>query len=290
MIERKIIKVRTDMFEDTKFKLIDRMKERNLINYIWFRIMTLAGKVNKGGDLYFSTTKPYTVETLAVEFNREESEIELALGVLVDLEIMEVTENYLYRVKNFAKHQGIKSKEKIEKNSHIVKDEKSVRNKEGENDSLLKSKKEDEKGLVTNKEKKENAIEYKDSNREVKDEKNKIKEESKTNIKVNDIDVFENKNELKSENKEIRNDLDTIHEKNKEINDKALIKEKKYNEIKKEDEVIPLLVDVGKKGRKKNKKIEKIETIGDIKEEQVEMCGFIDDISSLGTPIMSWSF
>ena len=276
MIERKIIKVRTDMFEDTKFKLIDRMKERNLINYVWFRIMTLAGKVNKGGDLYFSTTKPYTVETLAVEFNREESEIELALGVLVDLEIIEVTENNLYRVKNFAKHQGIKSKESTEKNSHIV-----------------------------------------------KVEKNEIKEESKANTKVNDIDVSENKNELKSENKEIRNDLDIIHEKSKEINDKLLIKEKKYNEIKKEDkeikdgvfkeknveniieidkpsivsyeedEVIPLLVDVGKKRRKKNKKIENIETIGDIKEEKVEMCGFIDDdddISSLGTPIMSWSF
>ena len=276
MIERKIIKVRTDMFEDTKFKLIDRMKERNLINYVWFRIMTLAGKVNNGGDLYFSTTKPYTVETLAVEFNREESEIELALGVLVDLEIVEVTENNLYRVKNFAKHQGIKSKESTEKNSHIV-----------------------------------------------KVEKNEIKEESKANTKVNDIDVSENKNELKSENKEIRNDLDIIHEKSKEINDKLLIKEKKYNEIKKEDkeikdgvfkeknveniieidkpsivsyeedEVIPLLVDVGKKRRKKNKKIENIETIGDIKEEKVEMCGFIDDdddISSLGTPIMSWSF
>ena len=276
MIERKIIKVRTDMFEDTKFKLIDRIKERNLINYIWFRIMTLAGKVNKGGDLYFSSTKPYTLETLAVEFNREESEIELALGVLVDLEIVEVTENNLYRVKNFAKHQGIKSKESTEKNSHIV-----------------------------------------------KVEKNEIKEESKANTKVNDIDVSENKNELKSENKEIRNDLDIIHEKSKEINDKLLIKEKKYNEIKKEDkeikdgvfkeknveniieidkpsivsyeedEVIPLLVDVGKKRRKKNKKIENIETIGDIKEEKVEMCGFIDDdddISSLGTPIMSWSF
>ena len=276
MIDRKIIKVRTDMFEDTKFKLIDRIKERDLINYIWFRIMTLAGKVNKGGDLYFSSTKPYTLETLVVEFNREESEIELALGVLVDLEIVEVTENNLYRVKNFAKHQGIKSKESTEKNSHIV-----------------------------------------------KVEKNEIKEESKANTKVNDIDVSENKNELKSENKEIRNDLDIIHEKSKEINDKLLIKEKKYNEIKKEDkeikdgvfkeknveniieidkpsivsyeedEVIPLLVDVGKKRRKKNKKIENIETIGDIKEEKVEMCGFIDDdddISSLGTPIMSWSF
>ena len=272
------------MFEYTKFKLIDRMKERNLINYVWFRIMTLAGKVNKGGDLYFSTTKPYTVETLAVEFNREESEIELALGVLVDLEIIEVTENNLYRVKNFAKHQGIKSKESTEKNSHIVKDENSVRNKK---------------------------------------EENKIKGKSKTNTKVNDIDVFENKNELESQNKEIRNNLNIIHEKSKEINDKLLIKEKKYNEIKKEDkeikdgvfkeknveniieidkpsivsyeedEVIPLLVDVGKKRRKKNKKVENIETIGDIKEEKVEMCGFIDDdddISSLGTPIMSWSF
>ena len=286
MIDRKIIKVRTDMFEDTKFKLIDRMKERNLINYVWFRIMTLAGKVNKGGDLYFSTTKPYTVETLAVEFNREESEIELALGVLVDLEIIEVTENNLYRVKNFAKHQGIKSKESTEKNSHIVKDENSVRNKK---------------------------------------EENEIKGESKTNTKVNDIDVFENKNELESQNKEIRNNLNIIHEKSKEIDNKALVKEKeykKYSEIEKEykeikdgvfkgnnvqnaieitkpsivsyedHEVIPLLVDVGMKRRKKNKKIENIETIGDIKEEKIEMCGFIDDndISSLGTPIRSWSF
>jgi len=117
MRERRYVKFRTDMHEDTKFKIIDMKPERDVIHYVWNRIVMLAGKVNLYGDLYLSKNIPYTIETLAIEFNRGTEEVKLALEVLIELEMVEFTENCVYRVKNFAKHQNIKAKEKV-----IVKD------------------------------------------------------------------------------------------------------------------------------------------------------------------------
>ena len=114
MRERRYVKFRIDMYEDTKFKIIDRMLKRDLIHYVWNRIVVLAGKVNQEGDLYLSRSIPYTVETLAIEFNREIDEIKAALDILMELEMIELAENKVYRVKNFAKHQNIKVKEKVE--------------------------------------------------------------------------------------------------------------------------------------------------------------------------------
>ena len=73
----------------------------------------MAGKANLEGDLYMSKTLPYTIETLAIEFNRGEDQIKLALDVFIELEMLELTEGNVYSVKNFAKHQNIKVKEKI---------------------------------------------------------------------------------------------------------------------------------------------------------------------------------
>ncbi|NFL40011.1 phage replisome organizer [Clostridium botulinum] len=115
MKERKFVKLRVDMYGDTKFKIIDTMEERDLIHYIWTRLLTLAGKVNLEGKLYMSKSIPYTIETLAIEFNRGVSKIELALNVFKDLEMIELSKDNVYRVKNFAKHQNIKVKEKVDK-------------------------------------------------------------------------------------------------------------------------------------------------------------------------------
>lgn len=115
MKERKFVKLRVDMYGDTKFKIIDTMEERDLIHYIWTRLLTLAGKVNLEGTLYMSKSIPYSIETLAIEFNRGVSKIELALNVFKDLEMIELSKDNVYRVKNFAKHQNIKIKEKVEK-------------------------------------------------------------------------------------------------------------------------------------------------------------------------------
>ena len=114
MRERKYVKFRVDMYDDTKFKIIDRRAERDLIHYIWNRLVVLAGKVNLEGALYFSKTLPHTIETLAIEFNRGAYEVKSAIDVLLELEMLEITEDKIYRVKNFAKHQNINPKAKLE--------------------------------------------------------------------------------------------------------------------------------------------------------------------------------
>ncbi|MBN1069250.1 hypothetical protein DVW02_14835 [Clostridium botulinum] len=111
-MERKVIKLKVDMYSDTKFKIIDTMEERDLIHYIWTRLLTLAGKVNLEGELYLSKSIPYTIETLALEFNRSAKKVEIALKAFMDLEMVELTKDSVYRVRNFAKHQNIKSKKK----------------------------------------------------------------------------------------------------------------------------------------------------------------------------------
>ena len=113
MRERKYVKFRVDMYADTKFKIIDMKPERDLIHYIWNRVVILAGKVNLEGDLYMSKNIPYTIETLAIEFNRDINQIKLAVDIFIELEMIELSEDNVYRVKNFAKHQNIKVKETI---------------------------------------------------------------------------------------------------------------------------------------------------------------------------------
>ena len=99
MRERKYIKFKTDMYEDTKSKIIDMKPERDLIHYIWSRVVILAGKVNLEGDLYMSKNIPYTIETLAIEFNRDKEQIKLALDVFIELEMVEITDGSVYRIK-----------------------------------------------------------------------------------------------------------------------------------------------------------------------------------------------
>jgi len=161
MRERKTVKLRIDMYDDTKSKIIDMKPERDLIHYVWTRFVVLAGKVNLEGDLYFSKNIPYTIETLAIEFNRGAYQVKLALDVLIELEMIELADNNVYTVKNFAKHQNIKVKEKNKSNHN----EEDIKNEE-----------------VLLKEKLENEI-YDDEDNE---SKNKINQNEVENVRNND--------------------------------------------------------------------------------------------------------
>ncbi len=110
MKEIKNIKVRSDMYYDTKFKIIDTKPLRDTIHYVWMRLLTLAAIVNKDGQLYLSENIPYTIETLAIEFNRDAEVVKMALEVLMELEMVILNEHNVYIVKNFMKHQKIKSR------------------------------------------------------------------------------------------------------------------------------------------------------------------------------------
>ncbi|MFT8350508.1 phage replisome organizer N-terminal domain-containing protein [Clostridium saccharoperbutylacetonicum] len=172
MRERKYVKLRVDMPDDTKFKMIDRMPERDIIQYIWFRLVLLAGKVNLMGELYLSKNIPYSIETLAIEVNREEKDIKLALDTFIKLEMVELTGNKVYRIKNFAKHQNINMDYKVETNKCEDKNTKKV----NENDEF----------------KKEDNLEYIDTN-----EKKNLKVEDNINVrneKVIDLEINDEKN------------------------------------------------------------------------------------------------
>ncbi len=165
MRERKYVRFRVDMFEDTKFKIIDRMPERDVIFYIWTRLVALAGKVNIEGSLYMSKNIPYTIETLAIEFNRDVDQVELALDTFIKLEMVEITKDNIYKVKNFAKHQNIKVKskdieEEIRKEAIQLKseetkinvnvDNKELENKKEENDNNSNGKQDDNEESINN--------------------------------------------------------------------------------------------------------------------------------------------
>jgi predicted phage replisome organizer len=181
MRERKYVKFRIDMYDDTKFKIIDRRPERDLIHYVWNRAVVLAGKVNQEGDLYLSKSIPYTIETLAIEFNRNSEEVKLALDVLIELEMLEFTENRIYRVKNFAKHQNIKVKEKIEaKDKEDNLKDKEIQVKENsKNESPVKVDKEAENKDV-------NKISHKESENVKKEEAANLEINQKAANKVDD--------------------------------------------------------------------------------------------------------
>jgi len=183
MKERKFVKLRIDMYEDTKFKIIDTKPERDLIHYIWTRLLTLAGKVNLAGELYLSKNIPYTIETLGIEFNRSAMEVKLALKILEDLEMVEFTADNVYKIKNFAKHQNIK----VEEKSNTVKNEEEEVIKNLENEAPKCENKKTEKPICPNKEKKSEKakINNKSENKKTKNTSIKVKNEIISNEPAN---------------------------------------------------------------------------------------------------------
>ena len=273
MRERKHVKFRVDMYDDTKFKIIDMKPERDLIHYIWTRLVTLAGKVNLDGDLYISKNLPYTMETLAIEFNRGIDQIKLALNVLIELEMIEFNEDKIYSVKNFSKHQNIKAKEKI----------KSKDNKEN-------TKNEEMQENVSNKETKskeklEISIEDENLKGEIYDNENvKIEVNSNKNKKSENKTSQNNMENIKSNMRNIRGDdivsleiiNDDIIKKKVDKNNKNMSDEKINNNL---QDHIPILLEV-----KKNKKVSKpkknksdINTIEEKNEDKSMFCMYEDN-------------
>jgi predicted phage replisome organizer len=217
MKERKYVKYRVDMYEDTKFKIIDTKPERDVMHYVWNRILLLAGKVNLEGDLYLSKNIPYTIETLAIEFNRDIAKIKLALDVFIDLEMIEITEDNIYRVKNFAKHQNIKVKEKsITKNKED--DVKSIEVNANDNSKVITNEDEDkESDNKINENEVENLEDVNGGSLEITNEDiNKVNDENSSgNVQVNDPIILETNKSKKNNKKKKRDkssDINTIDE------------------------------------------------------------------------------
>lgn len=228
MKERRYIKLRTDMYADTKFKIIDTKPERDTIHYIWTRLLTLAAKVNLMGDLFMSRNLPYTLETLAIELNRSEEQIKIAIDVFLELEMIEFIDGGIYRVKNFAKHQNIKVEEKVKSQDKEI----SVKNIEAAKKAVIANEDCDRDDKKSENEEDIN-----------KESKHNVAENEKTSIINDDKRILETStSEINKENNMSKDIIKNIHHDNIPIpfeinkNKKAAKRKKKEETINVADE------------------------------------------------------
>lgn len=114
------IKLRVDMFDDEKIKIIQSMPEGDAILVIWIRIIALAGKCNAKGLVLIEDEFPYSDEMLATIFNKPLATVRLALGTFEKFRMIERTEKGIY-ISSFEKHQNTEGMEKIRERARIRK-------------------------------------------------------------------------------------------------------------------------------------------------------------------------
>lgn len=120
MSEVKWIKLKIDMFDDEKIKIIQSMPEGDSLCMIWIKLLTLAGKTNDGGYIYITDNLPYTDEMLSVVFNKPLNTIRLALDTFNKLQMIDSDAKGIYLL-NFEKHQSLEKLEKIKEQNRLRK-------------------------------------------------------------------------------------------------------------------------------------------------------------------------
>lgn len=120
MAEITWIKLRTDMFDDEKIKLIQALPDGDTILVIWIRILALAGKCNANGYLCIEDEFPYSDEMLATIFNKTLPQVRLALETFLRFGMIEETSKGVY-ISNFMEHQNIGGMERIREQNRLRK-------------------------------------------------------------------------------------------------------------------------------------------------------------------------
>lgn len=104
MADVKWIKIKTDIFDNEKFRIIDTMPMADTIEVIWFKLLVFAGRSNNNGIFMFNDRIAYTDEMLAKIFGRDLDTVRLALQTFIKLDMVEEIDG-VYSIKNWDKHQ-----------------------------------------------------------------------------------------------------------------------------------------------------------------------------------------
>jgi predicted phage replisome organizer len=118
MSDIKWIKITTNIFDDDKIKLIEKLPEGDTMLIIWLKLLTLAGKKNDCGLICLTRDIPYSVEMLADVMNRDHKIISLALNTFKSFEMIKIFDNFI-QIINWEKHQNIEGMEKIKTQNRI---------------------------------------------------------------------------------------------------------------------------------------------------------------------------
>lgn len=113
MAEITWIKLKTNMFDDEKIKLLERLPDGDMILVVWIKLLAQAGKMNCGGYIMIAENIPMTVDEMAIVFNRPIEKVKFAIQALQRYGMIEIDENATIFISNWEKHQNIDGMEKI---------------------------------------------------------------------------------------------------------------------------------------------------------------------------------
>ncbi|OOM06798.1 phage replisome organizer N-terminal domain-containing protein [Clostridium saccharobutylicum] len=208
MSDIKWIKLATNMHDDEKIKLIDAMPERDTIHYLWIRLLIQAGKTNANGFIYLNENIPYTDEMLSTLFSRPLASIRLALKVLSDFQMIEISHNNVIKIVNWDKHQNVEGMDRVRaQNRKRVQNHREKRKQieaAAEEDDKSNTKIEENECAITQNscnvtEYKNNVTVTEQNKRETKNKKD-IKNKSKRDRE--NINAYDEENDLKLEKSE----------------------------------------------------------------------------------------
>lgn len=118
MAEVKWIRLNTDMFDNAKIKYLRTLPEGDKIVLIWVMLLAKAGKCNSNGFIFLTENIPYTAEMLAAEFDFEITTIQLALGSLSKLGMINLEEHHIC-ITGWEEHQNIEGLDKIREQTRL---------------------------------------------------------------------------------------------------------------------------------------------------------------------------
>ncbi|PEJ56166.1 hypothetical protein CN692_18745 [Bacillus sp. AFS002410] len=113
MSEIKWIKISTNIFSDEKIKMIKSLPGGRDMLLIWFQLLSLAGRTNNAGIIYFTPQMPYTEEMLSISFDENLNTIKIALQTFKQFGMIEIDEDDFISITNWEKHQNIEGMERV---------------------------------------------------------------------------------------------------------------------------------------------------------------------------------
>lgn len=114
MAEITWVKLKTDMFDNDKIKLIEALPDADTIIVIWVKLLASAGRANSNGYIMLTENIPMNVEEMATIFNRPLNTVRLALSTFTRYGMIEV-ENEVIKIKNWEVHQNIEGMDRVRK-------------------------------------------------------------------------------------------------------------------------------------------------------------------------------
>lgn len=107
----KWIKIKTDIFDDDKTKMMFLEEKGTRFFVIWIRLLTMAGKVNDNGMIYLTDGKPYTPKMFSTLWGEDEKTIKEAVEFFREYNMIKI-KNGIIIVKNWEKNQSLKAEDR----------------------------------------------------------------------------------------------------------------------------------------------------------------------------------